>query len=78
MLVIPMRLQTPWIPVAAEVHVAIFLHVGELKGAQGVDVVMKGRIGVPGSEKASMVRVQEREGGGKGVVVVDYVAKVSH
>ena len=62
MRVISVRLQTPGIPVAAEVDVAVLLHKWDLKGVQGVDVVVERGVGVPGREEARAVGVQEYEG----------------
>ena len=62
MRVISMRVQTPGIPVAAEVDVAVLLHKGDLKGVEGIDVVVERGVGVPGREEACAVGVQEYEG----------------
>ena len=78
MRVISVRLQTPGVPVAAEVNVAILLHKGDLKGVEGVDVVVERGVGVPGREEARAVGVQEYEGGWEVGVVVDYVGEVGH
>ncbi len=72
------RLQTARVPIAAQVHVAALLHKGEPEGSQGVDVVVEGRVGVPGGEEAGAVGVEECEGRGEGGVVVDYVGEVGH
>ena len=76
--VVPVRFQTARVPVAAQVHVAVFLDKGDPEGAQRVDVVVEGRVGVPGGVEAGAVGVQEDEGRGEGGVVVDYVREVGH
>ena len=62
MRVMPVRLQTPGIPIAAEIDVAVLLHKGDLEGVEGVDVVVERGVGVPGREEARAVGVQEYEG----------------
>ena len=48
MRIIPMRLQTPRIPITAQIYISIFLYESDLEGAESSDVVVKGGIGVPG------------------------------
>ena len=50
----------------------------DLEGAQRVDVVVERGVGVPGGEEAGAVGVDEGEGGGEVVVVVDEVGEVGH
>ena len=66
------------VPVAAEVDVAVLLDVGDLEGAQGVDVVVERGVGVPCVAEAAPVWMDEGEGGGEGGVVVDDVGEVGH
>ena len=74
----PVRGQAAGVPVAAEIHVAVLLHEGDLQGVQRGDVGVQGRVGVPGGEEAGGVGVQEREGAGERGVVVDDVGEVGH
>lgn len=78
MRVVSMRFQASRIPVAAEINVAVFLYEGYPKRSQGVDVVVEGRVRVPGGEEARAVGMQEGEGGRQVGVIVDYVGEVGH
>lgn len=62
--------------VAAEVGVAGCLDVGGLEHVQGGDVGVGGRVGVPAAGVAVLVGVDEGDGVGEGVVVVDDVGEV--
>lgn len=59
------------VPVAAEVDVAVALDEVELEGAHGCYVIVERGVDVPGHEEAGAVGVEEGDGGGEGVVVVD-------
>lgn len=59
------------VPVAAQVDVAVALDEVELEGAHGCYVIVKRGVDVPGHEEAGAVGVEEGDGGGEGVVVVD-------
>lgn len=78
MRIVPMCFQTTRVPVTAQVHVAGFLYKGYLEGAQRVDVVVEGGVGVPGGEEAGAVGVEEYEDGWEVGVVVDYVGEIGH
>lgn len=78
MRVVSMCFQAPWVPIAAQIHVAVSLHERYLKGAQRVDVVVERCIRVPGGEEARAMRVEEYEGRREVGVVVDYVGEVGH
>lgn len=60
-----------WVPVAAEVDVAIALDEVELEGAHGGYVIVERGVDVPGHKEAGAVGVEEGDGGGEGVVVVN-------
>lgn len=76
--VLAVRFLAAGVPVAAEVDVAVFLNVGDLEGAQGVDVVVEGSVGVPCVAEAAPVWMDEGEGDGEGGVVVYDVGEVGH
>lgn len=59
MLVLAVRFFASGIPVAAQVHVAVFVDVVEAEAAEGIDVVVEGGVGVPGVAEAAAVRVDE-------------------
>lgn len=66
------------VPVAAEVHVAVLLDKVELEHAHGCDVVVERGVDVPCHEEPGAVGVEEDDGGGEAVVVVDHVGEVAH
>ena len=78
MLVIAMRRFTPGLPGTAEIRVAAPLDEVETERFDGADVVVEPGVGVPALEVAVAVAVEEDDGGGEGVVVVDYVGEVGH
>ncbi len=78
MFVLAVGFFTAGVPVAAEVDVAVLLDVGDLEGAQGVDVVVERGVGVPCVAEAAPVWMDEGEGSGEGGVVVDDVGEVGH
>lgn len=67
-----------WVPVAAEIHVAIFLDKVELESAHGGDVVVEWRIHVPSLEESRTMRVEECDGRGEHIVMVDHIGQVCH
>lgn len=68
----------PGVPIAAEIHVAILLDEIELEVAHSHDIIVQGRIDMPGHEETRPVCVKEGDGGREVVVMVDYVGKVGH
>lgn len=78
MLIDPVLLLAPWIPIAPQIHVAVLLYIRELECTQGIHIIVKGCIGVPGRQEASPVRVDEHECGGERVVLVDDITEIGH
>lgn len=66
------------VPVAAKVDVAVALNEIELESAHGCYVIVERGVDVPGHEEAGAVGMEEGDGGGEGVVVVDQVGEVGH
>lgn len=61
---------------AAEVDVAVFLHKVGFQGADGLDVAVGEGVGVPGLGPAVLVAVEEDNGRGEVVVMLDDVLEV--
>lgn len=74
----PMGLLAARVPVASKIHVPVGLHKWDLEGAQSMNVVVEGGVGVPGFPKAGAVGMEEDESGREGAVVVDNVAEIGH
>lgn len=66
------------VPVAAEIHVAVLLDKVELESTHGGDIVMEWRIHVPSLEEPRAMRVEECNGQGKCIVIVDHIGQISH
>lgn len=78
MFIEPVLLLAPWIPIAPQIHVTVLLYIRELKCTQGIHIIVKGCIGVPGSQEACPMRVDERERGRERVVLVDNITEIGH
>jgi adenine/guanine phosphoribosyltransferase-like PRPP-binding protein len=78
MLVEPMGFLAPGIPIAPQINITVLLYKRNLECAKGNHVVVQGRVGVPGGQKARTMGMKEGEGGGKRVVMVDDVTEVGH
>jgi len=76
--IVSMRLQATGVPIASQIDVAIALHKRELQRAQSVDIIVKWRVSMPGSEEAIAVRVEEGESRRESVIVVYDVGEVGH
>ena len=78
MLILPVFRKTAWIPIAAKVDVAVFLHEKCLERFKGVDVGMERRVGVPGRQEAGTMRMDKCHYGREGGIVFDDICQVCH